>query len=134
MKVCVLVLLPNNNVLSAGTTEQQRHVANDSLESEINVRAPAVLQIVPQRLKVAVAEVSELLTFFFFFPKKPITNRVSVAVLHHLKHVCICASKPVRKDCVKHYTSPEGFALISCPLDCVLLKPAILHPFKTVNI
>lgn len=80
MKVCVLVLLPNNNVLNAGTTEQQRHVANDSLESEINVRAPAVLQIVPQRLKVAVAEVSELLTLFFFFPEKPITNRVSVAV------------------------------------------------------
>lgn len=64
MKVCMLVLLPNKNVSSAGTTEQQRHVANDPLESEINVGAPAVFHFVPRRLKVAVGEVSELLTFF----------------------------------------------------------------------
>lgn len=34
-------------------------------ESQINVGAPAVLHLVPRRLKFAVVEVSQLLTDFF---------------------------------------------------------------------
>lgn len=38
-----MALLPNKNVLSAGTSEQQKRVANDPLEPEINAGAPAAL-------------------------------------------------------------------------------------------
>lgn len=107
VKVRRLVFLPNNvNVSSSGTTEQQRHVANDPLESEINVGWPPLdysLSLGGWRLQWQRCQNCLL---FFLLSEKPITNRVSVAGNHHSKHVCICASIPARKDCAVWNITP----------------------------